>query len=88
MDCLSLVLAPVVIHWTIPLIHLTAVSQLADSGNRLAAIVSTAGISPPLQIQRISSGMPISAIINSGKQIAATDHRTGFQQEMGKNYQL
>jgi hypothetical protein len=37
-------------------------SQPADSGNRLAAIVSTAGISLPLQFKRISSGKPISAI--------------------------
>jgi hypothetical protein len=37
------------------------VSQPADSENRLAAIVSTAGISLP-QIRRISSRTPISAI--------------------------
>jgi hypothetical protein len=38
------------------------VSEPADSGNRLAAIVSIAGISLPLQIKRIISGTPISAI--------------------------
>jgi hypothetical protein len=37
-------------------------SQPADSGNRLAAIVSIAGISLPLKIKRIISDAPISAI--------------------------
>jgi hypothetical protein len=37
-------------------------NQPADSGNWLAAIVSIAGISLPLQIKQIISGTPISAI--------------------------
>jgi hypothetical protein len=45
-----------------PLQITTAVSLPDDSGNRLADIVSTAGISLPLQIQLISGGAPISAI--------------------------
>jgi hypothetical protein len=39
-----------------------AVSQPADSGNRLAANVSIAGISLLLQIKRIICSTPISAI--------------------------
>ncbi len=37
-------------------------SQSADSGSKLAAIVSIAGISLPLQLKRFSSDMPIFAI--------------------------
>ncbi len=41
---------------------LIAVSQPSDSRNRLAGIVSIAGISLWLQLKRISSDRPISAI--------------------------
>ncbi len=66
-------------------------SQSADSGNRLAAIEPIAGISLPLQDKLIINGVPISASANSGKPIAATNHRTyrtGFQRKLRKNYQL
>ncbi len=70
-----------------PLQITIAVSQSADSGNGLAAIDPIAGIGLPLQLKQISSGMPISAISHSGKPIAATNHRTGFQREMRQIYQ-
>jgi hypothetical protein len=62
--------------------------QIADSGNRLAAIVSIAGISLPLQLKRILTSMPISAIIqfNSGRPIAAKNQRPGFQRGILENF--
>jgi hypothetical protein len=62
------------------------VSQPADSGNRLGAIVSIAGIRLPLQFKQISSGWPISAISHSGKPVAATNYRFGFHWEMREDY--
>ncbi len=62
-------------------------SQPADSGNRIAAIEPIAGISLPLQCKQISSSMPVSASTNSGKPIAVTNERNGFQWEIQDNYQ-
>jgi hypothetical protein len=74
------------IQWGIRCKELIAVSQPADSGNRLAAIVSTA-VFIPLPFKQISSGtvrqFPLS--VNSGKPIADTYHKTGFQQEIITN---
>jgi hypothetical protein len=50
------------IQWGARCKKLIAVSQPADSGNTLDAILSITGISLPLQIKRMISGMPISAI--------------------------
>jgi hypothetical protein len=36
----------------------------------------------PLQVKRINSAVPISAITNSGKPISTTNLRTGFQRKM------
>jgi hypothetical protein len=55
-----------------------AESQSSDSGNRLAANLSIAGISIPVQIKEIRSGMPISAISQSGRPIAAKNQRSSF----------
>jgi hypothetical protein len=46
--------------------------------------VSTAGISLPLQFQQIVAVHQFPLSVNGGKPIAATNHSTGFQREMGK----
>jgi hypothetical protein len=54
-------------------------SQSADSGSKLAAIVSKEGISLPLQLKRFSSDMPILAMTQQREVIASTNHRTGYR---------
>jgi hypothetical protein len=48
-------------------------SQSADSGNWLAAILLIVGISFLLEFKQISSSMPISLSANDRKPIAATN---------------
>ncbi len=76
------------IWWGVHCKSLIAVSQPANSGNRLSSIVSTVGISLPLQFKQISSGTQFPLSVNSRKPIVATNHKTGFQWEMQENYYL
>jgi hypothetical protein len=59
-------------------------NQPSDSGNKLAAIVSIAKISLPLQLKRISSGVPILLSVNRA---SPYKYRTDFQWEMQEHYQ-
>jgi hypothetical protein len=61
---------------------LIAVCQPAVSGNTLAANVSTAGISIPLQFKELLAVRQFLLSVNCGKPIATTNLKTGFQQEM------
>jgi hypothetical protein len=58
-------------------------SQPADSRNRLATIVSIAGENLPLcNSDELVALRQFPLSVNSGKPVAATNHKTGFQGEM------
>jgi hypothetical protein len=57
---------------------------IADSGNRLAAIVSIAGLSLPLQFKQIRGGMPISAISQQRAPFAAKNQELVSSREYWK----
>jgi hypothetical protein len=61
-----------------------AVSQPADSGNRLAAIVSIAGITSHCNSNELVAVCQCPLSVNSRKPTAATNHRTSFQWKCGK----
>jgi hypothetical protein len=63
-------------------------SQSTVSGNRLAAIEPIAGISLIPQVKRTVAVCQFAVSANSGKPIAATNKKTGFQRKMRRKNQL
>jgi hypothetical protein len=59
---------------------------ITDSGSRLAAVVSIAGVSLLLQFKRIRSGIPISAQSTAGGLLLLKNREQVSSGEYGKNF--